>query len=93
MVNVVYNQNMRRMNMYVDDDLEGELRQAAALEGRSAAAIVRDALRRYLRERSHPEQPDPFRPLIGAFTAGPDDSALHHDRYLYGDDLDAERPD
>jgi plasmid stability protein len=76
--------------MYIDDNLNESLRQAAALEGRSAAAILRDALRAYLQERERPLPSDPFSDLIGAFASGRDDTALHHDRYLYGEDLDAE---
>ena len=94
MPQVMYNGHMRRTNMYIDDDLDDALRQVAALEGRSAAAIVRDAIRAYLNDPARrPRDDDPFRPLIGAFAGGPGDAALNHDRYLYGDDLDAERRD
>lgn len=88
---MMYNVDMHRTNIYIDDELNEELRQAAVLEGRSAAAIVRDAVRAYLRERARPLPSDPFSDLIGAFASGHEDTALHHDRYLYGEDLDAER--
>lgn len=77
--------------MYIDDDLIEAVRQVAVLEDRSAAAIMRDALRAYLRERARPLLSDPFDDLLGAFSSGRGDTALHHDRYLYGGDLDAER--
>ncbi len=87
----MYNGDMHRTNMYVDNDLHEALRQAAVIEGRSAAAIIRDALRRYLQERERPLASDPFRDLIGAFSSGRNDTALHHDHYLYNADVDAER--
>ena len=84
---------MHRTNIYIDDDLNDQLRQAAILEKRPAAAIVRDALRGYLQERIHRRAAidDPFADIIGAFSSGRGDMALNHDRYLYGEDLDAER--
>lgn len=75
--------------MYIDDLVEA-IRHVAMLEGRSAAAVMRDALRAYLRQQARPLTSEPFADLIGAFSSGRGDTALHHDRYLYGEDLDAE---
>ena len=38
---------MRRIQMYIDEALDDALRQAAAIQGRSAASVVRDAVRRH----------------------------------------------
>lgn len=89
----MYNPDMRRTNIYFDDDLDESLCQEAALEGRSTASVVRDAVRAYLQERARARRADPFRALIGAYSSEHTDSALRHDRYLYGEDLDAERGD
>lgn len=74
--------------MYIDEDLNDTLRQAAAVEGRSAAAIIRDAVRAYLQADRHQDIEDPFLSIIGAYEGGPDDAAEEHDRYLYGEDVD-----
>ena len=71
--------------MYIDEALDDALRQFAAMEGRSAAAIVRDAVRAYVQEGRHAPAEDPFRPIIGAYEGGPEDAAQNHDRYLYGE--------
>lgn len=78
---------MRRTQIYIDDELDVRLRAAAAAEGRSAAALIRDAVRLYLvGPRAGPATSDPFLELAGAFEGGPRDAAAAHDRYLYGGD-------
>ncbi len=79
---------MRRTQIYLDEDLDSELRSVAAFDGRSAAALIRDAIRQYLdrREGERVQIEDPFADVIGAFTGGPSDAAERHDDYLYGTD-------
>jgi hypothetical protein len=82
---VMYNQkDVKRKQLYLEEDLDERLRVAAAAEGRSAAALVRDAVRRYLAEGESPTESDPFLEIAGAFSGGPGDSAAEHDEYLYG---------
>lgn len=82
----MYNGEVRRTQLYLDEPLDDELRQVAAVEGRSAASIVREAVGLYLGQRRRTSgDDDPIRALIGAFE-GKHDAALHHDRYLYGAD-------
>lgn len=81
---------MRRIQLYIGEDLGDTLRQMAAVEGRSAAAIIRDAVRAYLQADRHEGTEDPFLPIIGAYAGGPEDAAEEHDRYLYGEDVDHE---
>ena len=76
--------------MYIDEDLDDSLRQVAAIEGRPAAAIIRDAVRAYITADRPAARHDPFRDIIGAYDGGPGDAAEEHDRYLYGQDLDRE---
>jgi len=79
--------SMRRTQIYIDDDLDIRLRATAAAEGRSAAALIRDAVRLYLAgQRGGQATSDPFLELAGAFEGGPRDASTDHDRYLYGSD-------
>ncbi len=42
---------VKRTQIYLDEDLDRRLRETAAVEGRSAAALIRDAVGRYLHDR------------------------------------------
>lgn len=75
---------MRRTQIYLDEDLDRDLRLIAAAEGRSAAAVIRDAVRQYLTAASRKGAHDPFLALADAFSGGPGDASTDHDRYLYG---------
>lgn len=76
---------MRRTQIYIDEALDQELRQAAAAEGRSAAAVIREALSAYLAaRRGRPSTDDPILAMAGMFTGLPADAAVEHDRDLYG---------
>lgn len=76
---------MRRKQLYLDEETDRALKRMAARTGRSEAAHVREALRRYLGDETR-AQTDPLEQLIGLApdTVGPDDVAVNHDHYLYG---------
>lgn len=76
---------MRRKQLYLDESTERALRRVAAQSGRSEAAVVREALQRYVAELPMPAE-DPLERLIGLVDdpAGPNDVAEEHDHYLYG---------
>ncbi len=76
------------MQIYLDEEVDRDLRQAAAAEGRSAAAIIRDALRAYLKADTAAASmvDDPILAMAGRFGGLPPDAAVDHDRYLYGAD-------
>jgi len=76
---------MRRSQIYIDEDLDAQLRLAAREEGRSAADLIREAVRTYLADRGPGHPADPFLEIAGAFSGGPSDASVEHDRYLYGD--------
>lgn len=77
---------MRRTQIYLDEETDEQLRERAAAEGRSAAAIIREALRVYLvRDGFHPTGPDPIRAMAGTLSGLHADAAMEHDRDLYGD--------
>ncbi len=73
---------MRRTQIYLEEDTDRELRALAAAEGRSAADVVREAVRRYLAERAGAPS-DPILAMIGTVSGLPPDAAAEHDRDLY----------
>ena len=75
---------MKRTQIYLEEELDRELRAAAAAEGRSAAAVIREAVRRYLAGVDHPRSEDPFLAIAGSVSGRAKDGALNHDHYLYG---------
>lgn len=75
---------MKRIQIYLDEELRQTLRAAAAHEGRSAADLVREAIRMYLAGRRQQGLVDPFLEIAGAFRGGPPDASVEHDRHLYG---------
>jgi hypothetical protein len=75
---------MRRTQIYIDEHADAELRQAAAAEGRSAAALIREALTSYLEARARERSPDdPILAMAGTLHGLPADAAVEHDRDLY----------
>ncbi|GIU99837.1 MAG: hypothetical protein KatS3mg014_1453 [Actinomycetota bacterium] len=42
---------MRRTQIYLDEDIDREIRALAAAQGRSAASVIREAIRRFLAEQ------------------------------------------
>jgi plasmid stability protein len=76
---------MRRTQIYLDEDLDEQLRQRAAAEGRSAAALIREVLRAYLAGNTgDDEEGDPIMAMVGALRGLPPDASVEHDRDLYG---------
>jgi metal-responsive CopG/Arc/MetJ family transcriptional regulator len=80
----MYTDVMRRTQIYLDEELDQELRAVAAAEGRSAADLIREAVRRYLAERRGNAPVDPIAAMIGSIEGLPSDAAAEHDRDLYG---------
>ncbi len=46
---------MRKTTLYLPEDLQRSLKEAARRTGRPEAAIIREALTEYLRDRARPE--------------------------------------
>ena len=75
---------MRRTQIYIDEKLDEQLRQRAAAEGRSAAALIREALGSYLSLRATDDaQDDPIRAMAGTLRGLPGDASVEHDRDIY----------
>lgn len=87
---------MRRTQIYLEEPLDARLREAARAQGRSAAALVREAVAAYLstlpRRAGGESDPDPLVALVGAFEGTHREAAEHHDRYLYGRNSGNRRP-
>ena len=76
---------MRRTQIYLDEHVDEQLRQRAAAEGRSAAAVIREALDSYLAlTPTTARGKDPIRAMAGRLRGLPVDAAAEHDRDLYG---------
>lgn len=80
----MYTPVVKRTQIYLEEELDRELRAAAAAEGRSAAAVIRDAVRRYLAGVDGQPSADPFLAIAGSVAGRAGDGALNHDRYVYG---------
>jgi len=74
-----------RKQIYLEETLSRRLRRAAAARGRSASALIREAVVRYLDEEPVSGD-DPIREFIGGAKGGRADASVEHDRYLYGSD-------
>lgn len=60
---------MKRLQIYIEADMDDALARQARRERRSKAALIRDAVRRSLGEQGPAE--DPFRSWIGGSDAEP----------------------
>lgn len=77
---------MRRTQIYLDEQMDDQIRQRAAAEGRSAAAVIREALNAYLgRSPVDTGEEDPIRAMAGTLHGLPPDAAVELDRDLYGE--------
>ena len=77
---MVYTQVMRRIQLYLDDDVDDALTAQAAKMGTTRSALVRDAVRASLRADLHTAA-DPVDDLIGWLDVEPDDDV---DAVIYG---------
>jgi metal-responsive CopG/Arc/MetJ family transcriptional regulator len=77
---------MIRKQLYIEEDLDRQLKRLARVSGRSEAEHVREALRSYLDDRLPQPSEDPWLGLVGMVgeADGPGDAAVNHDHYLYG---------
>ncbi len=79
---------MVRMQIQFTGEQARALRQRAASNGQSVAAVVRDAVDRSLAERREPDRDELLqraRAAFGSFRSGLPDLAENHDHYLAED--------
>jgi hypothetical protein len=85
---------VRRTQIYLDEQVDQQIRQRASAEGRSAAAVIREALDSYLaRTPDRPGRKDPIRAMAGSVRGMAVDAAAEHDHDLYGPKAAAGRRD
>ena len=77
---MVYPLGMRRIQLYLDDDVDDALTAQAAKRGTSRSALVRDAVRLSLGADLHAAA-DPVDDLIGWLDVEPEDDI---DAVIYG---------
>lgn len=68
----MYTALMRRIQLYIEPDIDDALSAAAARRGVSRSAVVREAVRSALRRDSDVLAPDPLDALVGSVDVAPD---------------------
>ena len=76
----MYTPSMRRIQLYIDSDIDDALSAAAARRGLSRSALVRDAVRLTLAAEPG-ALADPLDELVGGVDVEPDDDL---DAVIYG---------
>jgi len=72
---------MKRTTIFIEESLESELKTLSRVEGRSVAALVREALTGYVRTRRKRKRPEPSFVAIGR--SGHRDTAERHEEILF----------
>lgn len=81
---VVYTPDMRRIQLYMEPDIDDALTAVAAKRGVSRSALMRDAVRTLL-ESDGPAEADPIDALVGWLDVEPSDDI---DAVIYGYEAD-----
>lgn len=75
----------KRAQVYFPKDLYQRLEKKARKESKSSAAVIREAVERYLeQEREIDWENDSIFKLAGLFESADGDLSVNHDHYLYG---------
>ncbi len=78
---------VKRLNIELPIDQHDFLKQEATRRGSSVSAVLRELIESHRQRRKRKKKgatmDDPLFKMSGAFD-GPEDLAIHHDRYLYG---------
>ncbi len=72
---------MKRMQIYLDADLDEELGRIAARRGVSKAQLLREGARK-IAEEVQPSREDPILSIVGLGNAGTGRLSEKHDQYL-----------
>ncbi len=76
----------KRTQVYFPEELYKRLKKRAKKEGKSVAALIREASEEYLKEEEKEIdwENDPFFKAAGIFSSKDGDLSINHDHYLYG---------
>ena len=80
-------QEFGRTQVYFPKDVYRRIEKKANKESKSSAAVVREAVERYLAKENKKEidwDNDPFFKAAGFFASEEGDLSVNHDHYLYG---------
>ena len=77
---------MKRTTIYLEPELDLQLRRETRRQGRSMADLIREAVRRYVGEA-----PGRLPPGAGAFASGKEDTAASAEEHLAKSGLGEER--
>lgn len=76
-----------RRTIYLDEKLERALNDISIFMGKKKTAIIREALREYIREiQESRNKSNPLYELIGMCKEGRENASEMHDLYLYKED-------
>jgi hypothetical protein len=82
----MYDLLVRRTQIYLEDEQSRRLYEIAAAQGKSTAAVVRDAVNRYLSEVETSPEENPLWEFVGSVKNLPPNAAEDHDHDLYGEE-------
>jgi Arc/MetJ-type ribon-helix-helix transcriptional regulator len=77
----------KRTQVYFPKELYRRIEKKAKNEAKSSAAVIREAVERYLATDNEKEidwENDPFFKAVGFIKSGVTDMSVNHDHYLYG---------
>jgi predicted DNA-binding protein len=75
----------KRTQVYFPKEVYRRIEKKARKESKSSAAVIREAVERYLEEeRDIDWENDPIFKLAGIFASEEGDLSVNHDHYLYG---------
>jgi predicted DNA-binding protein len=75
----------KRTQVYFPKEVYRRIEEKAKKESKSSAAVIREAVERYLEEvRDIDWENDPIFKLAGLGDSGLGDLSVNHDKYLYG---------
>ena len=76
----MYTASMRRIQIYIEEELDERLQAEAARTGRSKAALIRECVAARMGEAKSPAE-DPLTQLVGAFEG---EAEAQIDEVVYG---------
>lgn len=74
----------KRTQVYFPEKLYRDVQKRAKTESKSVAAVVREAVQKYLAKNEIDPARDPFINAAGFIESGATDMSVNHDHYIYG---------
>jgi predicted DNA-binding protein len=74
----------KRTQVYFPNKLYRDVQKKAKAESKSVAAVVREAVQKYIAEKEVDWENDSFVKAVGFIKSGTIDLSVNHDHYIYG---------